>query len=145
MSIGKSPPQMFVANHPVDRVFKFNREVVGVEELAHPQVLSVEESDWLHSALAEEVKEFDDGKGNLVEQVDACIDAAIFALGGLCRMGLTEDQARRCFDAVMDANFAKKAGVKGGRSGAKDAVKPEGWIPPEERIWFILRDLGEPV
>ena len=74
----------------------------------------------------------------LVGQVDACVDAAIFAIGGLARLGLTEVQARACFNAVMDANFQKVAGIKAGRTGAKDATKPEDWTGPETKIVEIL-------
>jgi predicted HAD superfamily Cof-like phosphohydrolase len=70
--------------------------------------------------------------------VDACGDAIIFAIGGMARMGLTPLDIDRVLHAIMDANFEKKAGVKPGREGAPDAVKPEGWVGPEERIKVIL-------
>jgi predicted HAD superfamily Cof-like phosphohydrolase len=42
--------------------------------------------------------------------------------------------------AVHEANMEKKLGVvaKRGDGSAADAVKPEGWIPPEGRIEAIL-------
>ena len=130
----------------VERVFDFNKQVVGVNApCIHP--LSLEEARWLSSALKEEADELTDASWTgtpsdvqeaVVDQVDACLDAAIFGIGGLARIGLTREQAEACFHAIMDANFEKKAGVKPGREGAKDAVKPEGWIGPEARIKEIL-------
>ena len=76
----------------------------------------------------------------MVDQVDALVDTVIFALGGLARLGLTEEQAEACFNAVMDANFEKKRGTKESRAveGVADAIKPEGWVGPEQRIKAIL-------
>lgn len=131
----------------VERVFDFNEQVVGVDP---PGIrpLDPAEAGWLSSALKEEADELtdasyggDDPSGEeemVVDQIDACLDAAIFAIGGLARMGLTREQAEACFHAIMDANFEKKAGVKPGREGAKDAVKPEGWVGPEARIKEII-------
>lgn len=130
----------------VERVFDFNEQVVGVDvdDLAP---MSPTEAKWLASAFREEADELVDASWSgdtgfeddtVVDQVDACLDTAIFAIGGLARIGLTREQAEACFHAIMDANFEKKAGVKEGREGAKDAIKPEGWIGPEARIKEIL-------
>lgn len=144
-------------NYLVDLVFRFNREVVKIgDRPLYPLPLS--ETRWLRGALEEEAGELEEaleppirlgGSGSpvvdpevareaLVAQVDACGDAVIFALGGLARLGLTEEQATRCLLAIMAANFEKKAGVKPGREGAADAIKPEGWVGPEARIRQIL-------
>lgn len=130
----------------VERVFDFNKQVVGVDTPCI-RPLSLGEAGWLSSALKEEADELTDAswgaekldeQATVVDQVDACLDAAIFAIGGLARMGLTREQAETCFHAIMDANFEKRAGVKPGREGAKDAVKPEGWVGPEARIRGII-------
>lgn len=122
------------------RVFDFNARVVGIEPRllgtitpGHPEI------EWLVGVLQEEAQELAEAE-NLVDQVDALIDSIIFAMGGLYRLGLTEEQALKCFHAVMDANFGKKAGQKEGREveGVKDAVKPEGWKGPEARIKEVL-------
>ncbi len=122
------------------RVFDFNAKVVGV----HPRLLGMitsehPEIEWLVGVLQEEAQELAEA-GSLAEQVDALVDSIIFAMGGLYRLGLSEEQALKCFHAVMDANFEKKAGQKKGREveGVKDAVKPEGWKGPEARIQEIL-------
>ena len=130
----------------VERVFDFNEQVVGVDTPCI-RPLAPAEAGWLSSALKEEADELTDASWGddlfgaqeaVVDQVDACLDAAIFAIGGLARIGLTREQAEACFHAIMDANFEKKAGVKEGREGAKDAIKPEGWVGPEARIGEII-------
>lgn len=122
------------------RVFDFNAKVVGIEPRrlgeitpGHPEI------SWLVGVLQEEAQELAKAE-TLVDQVDALIDSIVFAMGGLYRLGLTEEQALECFHAVMDANFEKKAGQKKGREveGVKDAIKPEGWKGPEARIKEIL-------
>lgn len=120
------------------RVFLFNEAVVKIARRPL-QPLKPQEKDWLVMALREEATELSDST-NLVDQVDALIDSIIFATGGLYRLGLTEEQALQCFHAVMDANFEKKAGQKPGRivGDVADAVKPAGWVGPEERIRGIL-------
>lgn len=138
----------------VQRIFEFNKTVVGITRSAISP-LGISEARWLRKALHEEGDElldatqdyvylphqgpqFQEEEDRVIGQVDACCDAAVFAIGGLARIGLTSDQALECIHAVMDANFEKKAGVKPGREGAADAVKPEGWVGPEERIKEIL-------
>lgn len=122
------------------RVFDFNARVVGIE----PRLLGTitpehPEMEWLVGVLHEEARELAEAE-TLVDQVDALIDSIIFAMGGLYRLGLTEEQALKCFHAVMDANFGKKSGQKEGREveGVKDAIKPEGWKGPEARIKEVL-------
>lgn len=62
---------------------------------------------------------------------------AIIAMSGF---GLSTDSTIKVMDAVHCANMEKKLGVNAKRGDGKtaDAVKPEGWIPPEERIGEIL-------
>lgn len=122
------------------RVYDFNAKIVGIQ----PRLLGTitpehPEMAWLVGVLQEEARELAEAK-NLVDQVDALVDSIVFAVGGLYRLGLTEEQALKCFHAVMDANFEKKSGQKKGREveGVKDAIKPEGWKGPEARIREIL-------
>lgn len=139
----------------VSRIFDFNKAIVGINR---PSIrpLPPSEASWLRQALIEEAEELteatvlalgqngqkpiteEDRQNLIVDQVDACVDATIFAIGGLARLGLSRVQAEAVLHAVMDANFEKKAGVKAGREGAPDAVKPEGWVGPEARIKEIL-------
>ena len=122
----------------IESVFQFNKEVVKIEPRPL-HVLPNDELKWLSGAIKEEADELE-WAITLVDQVDALIDASIFALGGLYRLGLTEKQATLCFMAVMNANFEKKAGQKASRAvgDVPDAVKPEGWVGPEDRIKAIL-------
>lgn len=122
----------------IDSVFKFNKEVVKIERQS-VKALVANELQWLVGVLKEEADELQDSS-TVVDQVDALVDCAIFALGGLYRLGLNNGQARDCFLAVMDANFDKKSGQKSSRvfEGVSDAVKPEGWVGPEKRIADIL-------
>jgi predicted HAD superfamily Cof-like phosphohydrolase len=132
---------IFTVDKIIDRIFEFNEEVVGVDRVELGP-LEPQEKRWLTGALHEEATELMVAR-ELHEQVDAVIDAAIFAIGGLRRMGLTQGQAQACFNAVLDANDLKAAGKKPGREGAKDAIKPEGWVPPEETIKQILAEEDE--
>jgi predicted HAD superfamily Cof-like phosphohydrolase len=95
--------------------------------------------EWMKKALHEEVQELEDAT-SIVDQVDALLDACVFALGGLYKIGLTVEQAHACLDAIMDANMEKKAGVNPNRAtvGVIDATKPDGWVPPEARMHKIL-------
>lgn len=125
----------------ISRVFDFNAHVVGIQ----PRLLSPldpNEKKWLVGVLHEEALELGDSN-TLVDDVDALVDSVIFALGGLYRLGLTEQQAQACIHAVMDANCEKKPGQKSGRevSGVKDAVKPKNWVGPEQRIKEILENV----
>jgi predicted HAD superfamily Cof-like phosphohydrolase len=51
-------------------------------------------------------------------------------------MGLPFD---KIFDHVHTCNLQKQRGV-GPRGNAIDAIKPEGWVPPEQGIAKLLED-----
>ena len=123
----------------VERVFKFNRMInAGKSEI--PGQIDPSTKEWLTKALEEELQEFREAN-TPEDSVDALIDLIIFACGGLYRAGLTPDQAKACFTAVLDANDAKKAGVKRNRAvpGVADAVKPTGWVDPKNTIASLLK------
>ena len=100
------------------------------------------ESDITAKCLREEVDEFELAvtEGDFIGQVDAMIDSVYFAVGALYKLGLNADQINACMDQVHEANMAKRKGVnaKRGDGSAADAVKPEDWVSPEERIGQIL-------
>lgn len=140
-------------NNLIKDVFQFNHDALGIK----PRValgLTTNDVKFLGKALLEEVDEFStasigfeprtgqrvDDHWKLVHQVDALIDAAYFAVGGLARAGLTKEQAMACFDAIHEANMRKKLGVNANRGdlGTADAVKPADWVPPERTIYKIL-------
>lgn len=157
-------------------VFDFNRRCLGVQAKAVPQ-MELKHALFNVKAIREEAKELEDehmttevdkpssvieytdpqseeARWQTTRSVDACIDAAYFALGAMARAGLTEAQAIACFGAVHDANMTKKLGVveRRGNGSVPDAVKPADFVPPDEAIYEILfgmkpvwgRD-GEPI
>lgn len=126
----------------VQDVIEFNRDLLGIEQRT-PAMMSVEEHTHLTMALQEELKEFNDAvvEGNVVGAVDALIDLMYFAIGGLWKLGLSHMQIVLSMRAVHTANMLKRKGKVAKRyTGAADAVKPEGWVAPEELIRQILVD-----
>ena len=64
------------------------------------------------------------------EIVDALIDLCVVAIGTL---DVFEVDKQKAWDVVLEANMAKKAGVKSNRPnplGLPDLMKPEGWKAP---------------
>lgn len=138
----------------IKEIFDFNHRALGLNPRCGNLGLSSSELDFLRKALSEESDELllawyqsdDSAQGRLltnnmaiVKQVDALIDAAYFAIGGLARLGLTAQQAQACFNVIHQANMRKKLGITHrGDTGVADAVKPEGWEGPEKAIHLIL-------
>lgn len=121
-------------------VIEFNRDLLGIAQ-RQVQPLSLEEHTHLSMALQEELKEFNDAvmQGQIIESVDALIDLMYFAVGGLWKHGLTQEQIVQSMRAVHEANMQKRKGKVAKRyTGAPDAVKPEDWVSPETRIATIL-------
>lgn len=122
-------------------IVRFNRDILGIEprELGN---MSAEESDITIKCLIEEAEEFQEAFDNLdfIGTVDALIDSIYFAVGALYKQGLTAEEMAACMNAVHQANMEKKLGInhRRGDGTAADAVKPEGWESPEERIAHIL-------
>lgn len=124
----------------VDMVFDFNEQVIGIGDLdINP--LNQATMDWTEKAYLEELDEFKEAfsKQDVVGMVDANLDLIYFALGTLKKMGLSRGHVRECMAAIHQANMSKKKGVQAKRGDhADDAVKPEGFVPPEEVIGEIL-------
>lgn len=128
----------------IKEVFDFNQRALGVNPKEIPH-LEEKHAAFCAKAIREEAQELEDETGTpdhelkVVGQVDALIDAAYFAIGGLARAGLTEDQAMSCFLAVHQANMTKKLGATHrGEMGVPDAAKPADWVGPEAKIRYIL-------
>lgn len=123
------------------QVIDFNQTVLKIQPRSQAP-LSVAEFDITVKALNEEVQEFIDAshETDYIGQIDALIDLQYFAIGALYKLGLTADQINCCCTAVHVANMTKKKGVKQSRGdgSAADAIKPEGWVAPEQRIGEIL-------
>lgn len=124
----------------IHQVIEFNREVLGIKPRPLGFMPDIEK-DHIVQAMREEVDEFIEAHegGDLIGSIDAVCDLIYFAMGGLYKMGVTGDAAIEIFTAIHHANMEKKRGVVARRdTGAPDAIKPEGWMSPEERISAIL-------
>jgi len=126
--------------NPFELVYKFNKEVIGLERYDVDQ-LAGSEQEWLIGAIAEELDELEVAydKNDIPGQVDALIDTIYFAIGGLVRLGLTQQQAEKSFAVVHAANMAKICGRKARAvEHDLDAVKPADWNAPELAIRAII-------
>lgn len=127
--------------HPAEEIVEFNQQILRIEQ-REIGLLNQEELDLTNKCLNEEVKEFNEAHDSmdLVGCVDAMVDLIYFATGVMYKLGLTDEQIKQCQAAVHQANMTKIRGAKPGREtgNAADAIKPDGWISPEERIAEIL-------
>ena len=124
----------------ITEIYKFNRTIIGVDPAQMVLPLDLPQHEWLTAALKEEIQEFEVSKTE-AEKVDALIDLCYFAIGGLARLGLSEEQAWDCFDAVHEANMTKRVGIKETRpndGSVSDAVKDETFKDPVEKIGEII-------
>lgn len=130
--------------HLESLVVEFNRDILDIQPRPFNQVT---DHEFLLTSvqLSEEIAEMEDARDedNFVGVVDAVIDLIYFAYGALYKHGLSDDQINECFVAVHEANMAKVKGIKETRvvtdsDHPADAVKPDGWVAPEDRIAIIL-------
>lgn len=127
-------------------VVEFNQRVLGVAARFigwQPP----KEAELSMAQLREEIDEMEDARkeGNLVAFIDGLIDLDYYHKGIVYKTGLSVEQYNELFILVHEANMEKKLGInhkRQGFGGAADAVKPEGWIPPEERIRAKLLEWG---
>lgn len=127
-------------------VVEFNQRVLKIDQRPIGMLLQ-HEYEISAKCLNEELEEFSDAyaTGDLVGMIDAITDLKYFADGILYKMGLTARTIDEVGRAVHEANMEKKLGVNArrGDGSAADAVKPEGWVAPEERIAKILDNQGK--
>ncbi len=127
-------------NHKM--VVHFNQRVLGIT----PRPIGMMQQNEFELSLTQLREEVDEmelayKEGDFVKLLDGMIDLNFFLLGVVYKHGVDEETFNKAFQAVYEANMEKKLGVKQGREGfggAADAVKPEGWVPPEDRIQAIL-------
>lgn len=119
----------------LSEVEAFNRQILGVPIPALPTPLSDARLRARLAHMREELDELEAPPGQspasrLAEQADALVDLIYVAMGALLEMGVTPGPA---FAAVHDANMRKVRGdvAKRPDSVGHDAVKPEGWSPPD--------------
>ncbi len=125
-------------------VCHFNEVVVGIPAR---DIGPMPEAEYQHlcKAIVEELQEFQDGyaQEDVVAMTDALIDLIYFTIGGIYKMGIPPEKIHECFHAIHQANMLKKSGTVAKRAtGAADAVKPAGWVSPEQSIGKILFDSG---
>lgn len=131
-----------------EQVVEFNKKVLGIEQrpLTFP---SGSELDHSVKCLKEEATELSEAyqAGDFIGCIDANIDTMYFAIGNLYKLGLTPEQMEKCFTVVHEHNMRKVRGVvdRRGDGSAPDAIKPEGFVGPEEQIAEILDQLPEVV
>lgn len=126
----------------INAVVDFNKEILGIQQRIIRGMQEAEQEITL-KCLTEELAELKQAIDDvsIVDQVDAIIDLVYFAFGALYKIGLTPEQINACCMAVHNANMSKKRGINAKRAtGAADAIKPEGWVSPEDRISKILFD-----
>lgn len=118
------------------RVERFQREIIGYPIPETPRPLAAERLKARLDHISEERDEI--AQSTLfADQVDGFLDLAYVALGALIEMGVLPGAT---FDEVDDANMAKVRGAKASRPGHQgyDAVKPEGWTPPDLAPYLAL-------
>lgn len=122
----------------IDQIFTFNEQVIGLGDV-EKNALTQTQLDWLRTFCLEELNELDEAfkAQDIVKMVDAVGDLIYGAMGTFKKMGLSREEVLACFSAIHAANMTKKRGDKG-RGSDEDAVKPEGFVPPEEAIGLIL-------
>lgn len=122
-------------------VSEFNRSVLGLAARL-PGLQDEDEKALSIHQLLEEASEFSkaNAEHDLVGAVDAIMDGIYFGYGILYKLGLDESQVTAIFAHIHEKNMEKAKGVKSGREGydSEDAVKPEDWVGPEERIAELL-------
>ncbi len=128
-------------------VVEFNQRVLGI---AKRHLIGWQRPNDFRLSLAQLREEIDEvqeayEKGDFVGLIDGLIDIDYFLKGVVYKHGLTIEQYHELFVLVHEANMEKKLGVKENRQGfgdAADAIKPQGWVAPEERIRAKLSEWG---
>jgi predicted HAD superfamily Cof-like phosphohydrolase len=122
------------------QVHRFNTEIIGLEIPDTPTILPPERREYCVGHLQEELNEFKTSLDNedLEGAIDALLDLTYVALGRLVEMGVAPGAA---FEEVHAVNMAKKRGEVSKRPGSlgHDAIKPEGWQPPNLVPMLTLR------
>lgn len=97
-------------------------------DLPSPQTMDevVRRAKWVN----DEVFELLEAK-TLVDQADAYIDIAYFAIGGLVELGIKPEAL---WNIVHAANMAKLHDGKAVKSADGKVIKPEGWERPEPKL-----------
>lgn len=119
-----------------DSVRQFHLKVLGLEDVKPTFEMPVSMQQRL-DFMEEEIHELSDAHSNmdLVGVADALADLVYVALGTAHMLGIPFDEV---FKVVHAANMQKQRGITK-RGMLYDAVKPAGWVGPEEQIETILK------
>ena len=70
-----------------------------------------------------------------VDRLDKAIDAIVFAIGSIAKLGLSPAQITRAIDVVTEANLQKLSMPKDEHG---KLMKPKGFVGPEAKLQSIL-------
>ena len=76
---------------------------------------------------------------NNVDRLDKHLDAIVYNFGSLFKLGLSPQQAIKALTIVAEANMQK---LTAGQDEHGKQKKPDGFIPPEERLQHILDEIA---
>lgn len=121
----------------MDGVDEFQKKILNFPMPNEPRLLNESRHEFRRKFLLEEIDEYDKAyrEGDIEGVVDGLVDNIYVALGELLEMGV---EPMAAFDPVQSANMAKVRGQTK-RGDSCDAVKPEGWTPPDHAA--VLADL----
>ncbi len=138
-------PSLLLAD-ALESVSRFNSEVIGLDAPDTPRVLSGERLEFARGHLVEELNEFIEASAlcDVPAAADALVDLVYVALGRLYEMGV---HAGHAFRDVHNANMTKVRGRKARAvESDADAVKPEGWKPPDHSwLAYVSKDVVEAI
>ena len=79
------------------------------------------------------------GNNNIsdVDRLDKAVDAVVYAIGSMAKLGLNPDQINKAINIVMDANSAKTGCPK---DEYGKLMKPENFPEPEPRLQELLNE-----
>ena len=119
-----------------DDVEEFHEHVLNLEKPTQVGLISDEFILERTRFLSEEVDEFTIAgmSGDMVGVADALADIVYVALGTAWQMGIP---FQAIWDVVHSANMKKVRGITK-RGNKHDAVKPEGWVGPEQAIAALI-------
>ena len=119
-----------------DDIEEFHEQIIQLEKPTKVGIISDEFILERTRFLNEEVEEFTTTgmSGDMVGVADALADIVYVALGTAWLMGIP---FQAIWDVVHSANMKKVRGITK-RGNKHDAVKPEGWVGPEQAIAAIL-------
>lgn len=106
---------------------------------SQPSTIDRETLEFRKKLIMEEARELCEAldTGNPIKIGREMVDLVYVAVGAGVNAGVPFDA---CWAAVQDANMEKVAPPPGSPRGTKP-VKPEGWIPPDDRIAAALEGL----